>query len=67
MKNNKSHSFFQILDGIKIHLIPTLNPDGLQKSKGGNCDSSEGHGNTHGVDLDETFYCKYFCFIFLLN
>ena len=48
----------QILDGIKIHLIPTLNPDGLRKSKGGDCDSVQGHENTHGIDLDETFYCK---------
>ena len=63
--NEQFDILLQILDNTKIHLIPTLNPDGLRQSKGGNCDSVKGHKNKHGVDLDETFYSKFICVYFV--
>ncbi|XP_060595456.1 carboxypeptidase D-like isoform X2 [Ruditapes philippinarum] len=45
-----------ILDDTRIHIIPTLNPDGLMKSEEGKCDGGEGHKNNNNKDLDETFF-----------
>ena len=48
----------QILDETRIHIIPTLNPDGFVKSDVGKCDGGKGHTNDNNVDLDETFHRK---------
>lgn len=60
----------QILDSTRIHLIPTLNPDGLKAAEAGNCDGGAGHKNAHDTDLDETFNCMLeiiLCILWLLT
>ncbi|XP_053375782.1 carboxypeptidase D-like [Mercenaria mercenaria] len=44
-----------ILDDTRIHIVPTLNPDGLMKSEEGKCEGGKGHTNNNNKDLDETF------------
>lgn len=46
----------QIVDNTRLHIIPTLNPDGLQMSEAGQCNSDKGHTNSNDRDLDKTFF-----------
>ncbi|KAH3886675.1 hypothetical protein DPMN_010688, partial [Dreissena polymorpha] len=52
---DKDFNIKNILENSRIHIIPTLNPDGLQIAEPGNCDSVRGHLNANNVDLDQTF------------
>jgi len=47
-----------LLDSVDIYLIPTLNPDGFQRAKEGDCYSAKirsGRNNLANVDLDTDF------------
>ncbi|XP_052799616.1 LOW QUALITY PROTEIN: carboxypeptidase D-like [Mya arenaria] len=45
----------ELLQSTRLHIIPTLNPDGLQLSEAGKCKSTTGHTNSNNRDLDQTF------------
>ncbi|CAH1802479.1 unnamed protein product [Owenia fusiformis] len=48
----------ELIDRTRIHILPTLNPDGLAKGIKGQCESLEGKANKNEVDLDSDFPCK---------
>lgn len=55
-KNN--NRIYDLLNSIDLFLIPTLNPDGFQEAKQGDCHSAKmksGRTNSAGVDLDTDF------------
>ncbi|XP_068623289.1 carboxypeptidase D isoform X2 [Battus philenor] len=48
----------RLVNTTDIHLMPSLNPDGFEKSKEGECESlqeSMGRNNARGVDLNRDF------------
>ena len=46
----------RILRGYSIHILPSLNRDGIVNAKRGNCTSKAGTLNSHGVDLENDFH-----------
>lgn len=47
-----------LVDSVDLYLIPTLNPDGFEQAKAGDCSSAQknsGRTNLAGVDLDQDF------------
>lgn len=44
-----------LIDNTKIHIMPSMNPDGFEMSKEGQCHGSTGRGNAHGRDLNRNF------------
>lgn len=55
-KNN--NRIYDLVNSIDLFLIPTLNPDGFQQAKQGDCYSAKiqsGRTNSAGVDLDKDF------------
>uniref|UniRef100_A0A182FIJ0 Peptidase M14 domain-containing protein n=1 Tax=Anopheles albimanus TaxID=7167 RepID=A0A182FIJ0_ANOAL len=44
-----------LLDNTRIHLLPSLNPDGYAASKEGTCDGGQGRYNSRGFDLNRNF------------
>jgi carboxypeptidase D len=44
-----------IVDNTRIHVMPTANPDGYEKSVVGDCDTETGRRNARGVDLNRNF------------
>ncbi|XP_044763905.1 carboxypeptidase D [Coccinella septempunctata] len=49
----------QLLDTTRIHLMPSMNPDGYEISREGDSSSARGRGNAHGVDLNRNFPDQY--------
>ncbi|XP_014786221.1 carboxypeptidase D [Octopus bimaculoides] len=45
----------QLLKNAYIYLMPSMNPDGFEKAKEGDCSGSTGRLNSNGVDLDRNF------------
>ncbi|XP_037091577.1 carboxypeptidase D-like [Pollicipes pollicipes] len=48
----------QIINSTEIHIMPTLNPDGFEVAKPGDCvgsDKEAGRTNANGVDLNRNF------------
>ncbi|XP_045539218.1 carboxypeptidase D [Papilio machaon] len=48
----------KLVNTTEIHLMPSLNPDGFEKSKEGECESlqeGDGRNNAKGVDLNRDF------------
>lgn len=50
----------RLINKTRIHLMPTMNPDGYEKSMLGDCNSEYGRGNAHKVDLNRNFPDQYF-------
>ncbi|XP_037938393.1 carboxypeptidase D isoform X2 [Teleopsis dalmanni] len=44
-----------LLDNTRIHILPSLNPDGYAVSKEGACDGGQGRYNARGYDLNRNF------------
>ncbi|GAB0096319.1 carboxypeptidase D [Sergentomyia squamirostris] len=44
-----------LLDNTRIHILPSLNPDGFGVSKEGTCDGGQGRYNARGFDLNRNF------------
>ncbi|XP_040172556.1 carboxypeptidase M isoform X4 [Anopheles arabiensis] len=44
-----------LLDNTRIHILPSLNPDGYAASKEGTCDGGQGRYNSRGFDLNRNF------------
>lgn len=44
-----------LLDGTYIHLMPSMNPDGFEMSREGDCSRGLGRENANGFDLNRNF------------
>ncbi|XP_034239516.1 carboxypeptidase M isoform X1 [Thrips palmi] len=44
-----------LLDNTRIHLLPSMNPDGFEVSREGQCDGGQGRYNARGFDLNRNF------------
>ncbi|CAK1551144.1 unnamed protein product [Leptosia nina] len=44
-----------LLDNTRIHLMPSMNPDGYSKSKEGQCNTIQGRNNARQYDLNRNF------------
>ncbi|KAK2716158.1 hypothetical protein QYM36_010661 [Artemia franciscana] len=44
-----------LLDHTKIHILPSLNPDGFEVSREGSCQGGQGRYNAMGFDLNRNF------------
>jgi carboxypeptidase D len=51
----------RILNGVQLHVLPSLNPDGYELAHEDDYNGSKGRANAHGVTIDENFsqYEKY--------
>lgn len=45
----------KLIDTTRIHIMPSMNPDGYENSKLGDCKSVIGRANANGVDLNRDF------------
>ncbi|XP_060806567.1 carboxypeptidase D isoform X1 [Amyelois transitella] len=45
----------RILNTTRVHLMPSMNPDGYERGKVGDYSSLQGRANAHGVDLNRNF------------
>ncbi|KAF7988823.1 hypothetical protein HCN44_007133 [Aphidius gifuensis] len=44
-----------LLDNTRIHILPSMNPDGFEISKEGDCEGTTGRANSRGYDLNRNF------------
>lgn len=50
-----------ILDNMRVHVLPSLNPDGAERTKEHACSGKIGRNNSNNVDLNRNFPDLYFC------
>ncbi|XP_063368930.1 carboxypeptidase D-like [Cydia amplana] len=52
---NNNERIQKMLNNTRIHLMPSMNPDGYEKSTVGDYKSTHGRENAHNVDLNRNF------------
>lgn len=55
----KDRVITQLINSIRIHILPSLNPDGYEKSLVGDCNSGLGRANANNYDLNRNFPDQY--------
>ncbi|KAI2807644.1 hypothetical protein BLOT_005582 [Blomia tropicalis] len=58
--SNKSTNVKNLLRHTRIHLMPSMNPDGFEKAIEGKCQSGPGRHNAANVDLNRNFPDRFF-------
>ncbi|XP_013414480.1 carboxypeptidase D [Lingula anatina] len=56
----KSEVLTLLVNQTRMHIMPTMNPDGYAISKEGDDSGVKGRANAHGVDLNRNFPDQYF-------
>ena len=54
-KYGKDAYITRLVDNTRIHLLPSMNPDGWEGATEGDCMSGKGRFNANGVDLNRNF------------
>lgn len=49
----------KLLNTTRIHILPSMNPDGYERSTIGDSNSMNGRANANGVDLNRNFPDQY--------
>jgi len=52
---NEDHYVRWLLDNTRIHILPSLNPDGFEVAREGTCQGGQGRYNGRGFDLNRNF------------
>ncbi|GMT28354.1 hypothetical protein PFISCL1PPCAC_19651 [Pristionchus fissidentatus] len=55
----KNEWLSSLVDGMRIHLMPSMNPDGYERGFDGDRVGYTGRENVHGIDLNRNFPPKY--------
>ncbi|XP_075678556.1 carboxypeptidase D-like [Dermatophagoides pteronyssinus] len=60
LENYGHHNYIDwLINNTRIHLMPSMNPDGYEQSNLGDCDSLIGRNNANNVDLNRNFPDQY--------
>lgn len=55
----KNKILSRLVDETRIHILPSMNPDGYERSREGDCNSDDGRFNARGIDLNRNFPDQY--------